>query len=48
MRAELVRAILDIMTELPSKSNDVSFTIYGSWLHGARVKEKGNEPKLEI
>ena len=48
MREELVRAILDIMTELPSKSDDVSFTVHGSWLHGSRVNEKGNEPKLEI
>lgn len=47
VRAEL-RAIFDTTTELPSKSDDVSFTIYGSWLRGSKVKEKGNESKVHI
>lgn len=48
VRAELGRAIFDTTTELPSKSDDVSFTIYGSWLRGSKVKEKGNESKVPI
>lgn len=48
VRTEMVWTFLDLMTELPSKSDDVSFTVYDSWLHGSRVKEKENGPKVEI